>query len=622
MGKLPCAGNLIGVIRQRGTERDLAVLLETLSKGLLPLHLCLRGIDVEKLRLAAGVQGTLKDPEGMDPLLRNMEDLAEFFRHIIRTISLHRNHKSSIIHIFRTDKFSCGRFFETQVIGIRLYLLYLYKYWIIFISRSILKAEKQGRFIMDKKTDYRTEKDSIGEKKVPEDVYYGVQSLRAAENFHITGLNMHPEIINSLAYIKKAAAITNCEIGILDKDRATAIVQACDEIIEGKFHKDFIVDPIQGGAGTSLNMNANEVIANRAIEILGGKKGDYSVVNPNDHVNCGQSTNDVIPTAGKMTSLRLLKVLKEELLRLHKTFAQKAEEFDHVIKIGRTQMQDAVPIRLGQEFHAYSVAVLRDINRMDKAMDEMRFLNMGGTAIGTGINADKVYLNRIVPNLVEVSGMDFVQAFDLIDATQNLDPFVAVSGAIKACAVTLSKIANDLRLMSSGPRAGFGEINLPPKQNGSSIMPGKVNPVIPEVVNQVAFNVIGNDITITMAAEAGQLELNAFEPIIFYCMFQSIDTLAYAVRTFVDNCVSGITANEERCEELAENSIGLITAISPHVGYQKAADIAKKALKTGKSVRSLILEEDLMSKEELDCILNPVNMTEPGISGKNFLGKS
>ena len=475
---------------------------------------------------------------------------------------------------------------------------------------------------MDKRTDYRTEKDSIGEKKVPEDVYYGVQSLRAAENFHITGLNMHPEIINSLAYIKKAAAITNCEIGILDKDRATAIVQACDEIIEGKFHRDFIVDPIQGGAGTSLNMNANEVIANRAIEILGGKKGDYSVVNPNDHVNCGQSTNDVIPTAGKMTSLRLLRVLKEELLRLHKTFAQKAEEFDHVIKIGRTQMQDAVPIRLGQEFHAYSVAVLRDINRMDKAMDEMRFLNMGGTAIGTGINADKAYLNRIVPNLVEVSGMDFVQAFDLIDATQNLDPFVAVSGAIKACAVTLSKIANDLRLISSGPRAGFGEINLPPKQNGSSIMPGKVNPVIPEVVNQVAFNVIGNDITITMAAEAGQLELNAFEPIIFYCMFQSIDTLAYAVRTFVDNCVSGITANEARCEELAENSIGLITAISPHVGYQKAADIAKKALKTGKSVRSLILEEDLMSKEELDCILNPVNMTEPGISGKNFLGKS
>lgn len=471
------------------------------------------------------------------------------------------------------------------------------------------------------KADYRVEKDSIGTKDVPEDVYYGVQSLRAAENFHITGLNMHPEIINSLAYIKKAAAITNCEIGILDKKRAQAIVQACDEILAGKFHKDFIVDPIQGGAGTSLNMNANEVIANRAIEILGGQKGDYSIVNPNDHVNCGQSTNDVIPTAGKMTSLRLLKNLKKELLRLHKALCVKAEEFDHVIKMGRTQMQDAVPIRLGQEFHAYSVAILRDIRRMDKAMDEMRSLNMGGTAVGTGVNADETYLRRIVPNLVEVSDMDFVQAFDLIDATQNLDPFVAVSGAIKACAVTLSKIANDLRLMSSGPRAGFGEINLPAKQNGSSIMPGKVNPVIPEVVNQVAFNIIGNDVTITMAAEAGQLELNAFEPIVFYCMFQSIDTLAYAVQTFVDNCVSGITANETRCRYLVENSVGIITAICPHVGYQKAADIAKKALQTGESVRSLILKENLLAEEELDRILDPVNMTEPGIYGKDLILK-
>ena len=424
----------------------------------------------------------------------------------------------------------------------------------------------------EKKTiDYRVEKDSIGTKDVPEGVYYGVQSLRAAENFHITGLSMHPEIINSLAYIKKAAAITNCEVGIIDKKIANAIVKACDEILEGKFHKDFIVDPIQGGAGTSLNMNANEVIANRAIELLGGQKGDYSIVNPNDHVNCSQSTNDVIPTAGKMTSLRLLKNLKKELRRLYEALSKKADEFDHVIKMGRTQMQDAVPIRLGQEFKAYSVAVMRDINRMDKAMDEMRTLNMGGTAVGTGINADEAYLKRIVPNLVEISGMDFVQAFDLIDATQNLDPFVAVSGAIKACAVTLSKIANDFRLMSSGPRAGFGEINLPAKQNGSSIMPGKVNPVIPEVVNQVAFNVIGNDVTITMAAKAGQLELNAFEPIVFYCMFQSIDTMAYAVQTFVDNCVSGITANETRCRYLVENSVGVITAICPHVGYQKAA---------------------------------------------------
>ena len=472
-----------------------------------------------------------------------------------------------------------------------------------------------------KKTDYRVEKDSIGVKDIPEEVYYGVQTLRAAENFHITGLNMHPEIINSLAYIKKASAITNCEVGILEKKKAQAIVQACDEIIEGKFHDDFIVDPIQGGAGTSLNMNANEVIANRAIEILGGKKGDYTIVNPNDDVNCGQSTNDVIPTAGKMTSLHLLQNLKKQLLRLYDALNEKAKEFDHVIKMGRTQMQDAVPIRLGQEFKAYSVAIMRDIHRMDKAMDEMRTLNMGGTAIGTGINADENYLRRIVPNLSEISGMEFIQAFDLIDATQNLDSFVAVSGAVKACAVTLSKISNDLRLMSSGPRAGFGEINLPAKQNGSSIMPGKVNPVIPEVVNQVAFNIIGNDMTITMAAEAGQLELNAFEPIIFYCMFQSIDTLGYAVETLVDNCIVGITANEERCRQLVENSVGIITAICPHVGYEKTADIAKKAINSNESVRSLILKENIMDEEELSRILDPIHMTEPGISGKDVLMK-
>ena len=484
------------------------------------------------------------------------------------------------------------------------------------MNEKVYKKTEGMKDMTENEMEFRVEKDSIGTKDVPENVYYGVQSLRAAENFHITGLNMHPEIINSLAYIKKAAAITNCEAGLLDKRRTQAIVQACDEILEGKFREDFIVDPIQGGAGTSLNMNANEVIANRAIEILGGKKGDYSVVNPNDHVNCGQSTNDVIPTAGKMTSLRLLKKLKKQLLRLHSALEQKADEFDSVIKMGRTQLQDAVPIRLGQEFKAYSVAILRDLNRMDKAMDEMRTLNMGGTAVGTGLNADESYLRRIVPNLSEISGMDLVQAYDLIDATQNLDSFVAVSGAVKACAVTLSKIANDLRLMSSGPRAGFGEINLPAKQNGSSIMPGKVNPVIPEVVNQVAFNAIGNDMTITMAAEAGQLELNAFEPIIFYCLFQSIDTIAYAVNTFVDNCVIGITANETRCRYFVENSVGIITAICPYVGYQKAAEIAKEAIKTGESVRKLIIEKGLLTKEQMDEIMDPVQMTEPGISGK------
>ena len=455
----------------------------------------------------------------------------------------------------------------------------------------------------------RIEHDSIGEKRVPIDAYYGVQTLRAVENFQITGLNLHPEIINSLAYIKKAAAITNCEIGILEPAICEAIVKACDEILDGRFLRHFVVDPIQGGAGTSLNMNANEVIANRAIELLGGHKGDYSLVHPNDHVNMSQSTNDVIPTAGKMTTIRLLLRLRLQLQCLHLALSKKAEEFHHVIKMGRTQMQDAVPIRLGQEFRAYADAVMRSIGRIEKATEEMRALNMGGTAIGTAINADKAYLERIVPVLNQVSGMDFVPAANLIDATQNLDPFVAVSGAVKACAVTLSKIANDLRLMSSGPKAGFGEIRLPAMQNGSSIMPGKVNPVIPEVVNQVAFNVIGNDMTITLAAEAGQLELNAFEPIIFYNLFQSIDTLGFAAETFVDNCISGITANEERCRELVENSVGVVTTLAPVLGYERAASIAKQALQQNRSVRAILLEEKLLSPEEIERYLDPDSMT-------------
>lgn len=466
---------------------------------------------------------------------------------------------------------------------------------------------------------YRSEHDSVGEKAVPKDVYYGVQSLRAAENFHITGLTMHPELINSIAEIKKASAITNLEIGLLDKRVAEAIVHACDEIVSGKLHEAFIVDPIQGGAGTSLNMNANEVIANRAIELLGGQKGDYTLVNPNDHVNYGQSTNDVFPSAGKLTVLKLLVRAQIQLERLYKALDAKAAEFDDVLKMGRTQMQDAVPIRLGQEFRAYSEAIRRDIARFERAKDEMRCLNMGGTAIGTGINADEQYLRRIIPNLSKVTGLSLVQAFDLIDATQNLDEFVAVSGAVKTCAVNLSKMSNDLRLMSSGPRCGFGEINLPPRQNGSSIMPGKVNPVIPEVVNQVAFNIIGNDMTVTMAAEAGQLELNAFEPIIFYNLIQSVETLTYAVHTFVDNCVTGITANRERCRDLVENSVGIITALCPHVGYEKAAQLAKQAIETGASVRKLILDEGLLDKEALDKILDPYSMTEPGISGKELL---
>ena len=466
---------------------------------------------------------------------------------------------------------------------------------------------------------YRTEHDSIGLKDVPADAYYGVQTLRAAENFYITGLKMNPELINSIAQIKKAAAITNYEVGELDKKRADAIVKACDEIIKGKFHDQFIVDPIQGGAGTSLNMNANEVIANRAIELLGGIKGDYTIVNPNDHVNFGQSTNDVFPSCGKMATLKLLSQAQEQLHRLENALNEKAVEFDHVIKMGRTQLQDAVPIRLGQEFSAYAAAIKRDIRRMENAKDEIRCLNLGGTAIGTGINTDVLYLQRVVKNISILSGQDLVQSYDLIDATQNLDSYASLSGVIKTCAVNLSKMSNDLRLMSSGPRTGFGEINLPARQNGSSIMPGKINPVIPEVVNQVAFNIIGNDTTITMAAEAGQLELNAFEPIIFYNLFQSIETLTCAVKTLVDNCITGITANEEHCKEMVENSIGIITAICPYVGYDRAAEIAKKALETNQSVKQLILEEELLSEVQLDTILNPYTMTEPGIMGKSLV---
>ena len=473
---------------------------------------------------------------------------------------------------------------------------------------------------MEEQRKYRTEHDSIGAKEVPAEAYYGVQTLRAAENFYITGLKMHPELINRVAQIKKAAAITNFEVGELDKQRTDAIVKACDEIIQGKLHDQFIVDPIQGGAGTSLNMNANEVIANRAIEILGGEKGDYSLVNPNDHVNFGQSTNDVFPSCGKMAALKLLDGAREQLIRLERALEQKAAEFDHVIKMGRTQLQDAVPIRLGQEFRAYSTAVRRDVRRFENAKDELRSLNLGGTAIGTGLNADVQYFKRVVKNISILTGQDLVQSYDLIDATQNLDNYASVSGIVKTCAVNLSKMSNDLRLMSSGPRTGFGEINLPARQNGSSIMPGKINPVIPEVVNQVAFNIIGNDMTITMAAEAGQLELNAFEPIIFYNLFQSIETLTCAVKTLVDNCVAGITANEEHCREQVNNSIGIVTAICPYVGYEKAAQVAKEALRTGKAVKAIILEQGLMGEEQADQVLDPYTMTEPGILGKS--GKS
>lgn len=456
----------------------------------------------------------------------------------------------------------------------------------------------------------RIEFDSIGDMHVPIEAYYGVQTLRAKNNFHITNRTIHPELIISLAEIKKAAAITNIDINKLNRKVGAAIIQACNEIISGRLHDEFIVDPIQGGAGTSANMNANEVIANRAIEILGGKKGDYSLVHPNDHVNMAQSTNDVFPTAGKLVIIKMLVNAVYELERLYEVLEEKAIEFNDVIKMGRTQLQDAVPIRLGQSFHAFASVIKRDINRLSRVQEEMLTVNMGATAIGTSINVSLDYLKNITLNLKKVTGLNLTQAEDLIDGTQNLDGFVSVSGVLKTCAVNLSKMANDLRLLSSGPKTGIGEINLPSMQNGSSIMPGKINPVIPEVVSQVAFNIMGNDFTITMAAEAGQLELNAFEPVLFYNLFESIETLRNATKTFVDNCILGITANKERCAQLVNDSVGIVTVLCPYIGYKKSADIAKEALKTGISVKEIILREGILSIRELNEILDPVSMTE------------
>ena len=371
------------------------------------------------------------------------------------------------------------------------------------------------------------------------------------------------------------------------------------------------MDPIQGGAGTSANMNINEVVANRAIEILGGEKGNYDIVNPNDHVNMCQSTNDVFPTAGKITAIKMIHQVILQLERLYNALIAKSFTFENILKMGRTQLQDAVPIRLGQCFNAYATMISRDIDRLIKSLDEMRTVNLGATAIGTSINAPLSYVKNIVPTLKTVVNLDLKQARDLIDATQNIDCFVAVSGILKTCVVNLSKMCNDLRLLSSGPKTGIGEINLPAKQNGSSIMPGKINPVIPEVVSQVAFNVIGNDLTITMAAEAGQLELNAFEPILFYNLFESLETLSHAISTLVDNCIIGITANEDHCLELLEESVGIATALCPYIGYKKSAEIAKSSLKTGIPIRKLVLKNSILTKEKLDSILNPATMTNP-----------
>lgn len=459
----------------------------------------------------------------------------------------------------------------------------------------------------------RSEHDLLGDREVPNEVYYGVQTLRAIENFMISGvtLNFHPVIIQALAMVKMAAAKTNNELGLLSKPVTDAIVQACSEIINGKLHTHFIVDMIQGGAGTSTNMNANEVIANRALEILGYEKGEYKYCHPNNHVNLSQSTNDAYPTSVKIALILANRTLTEVLKELIQSFHDKAKEFSHIIKMGRTQLQDAVPMTMGQEFEAYAVTLGEEVERLEQNVKLFLEVNMGATAIGTGINSHPDYSKKVVSHLRDITKMEIVLANNLVEATQDTGAFVMYSSAVKRLAVKLSKICNDLRLLSSGPRTGINEINLPPMQPGSSIMPGKINPVIPEVVNQIAFKVIGNDLTVTLAAEAGQLQLNVFEPIIVESLFESIEMLKNGMMTLKQKCVDGITVNEDRCRSLVENSIGLVTALNPVLGYETSTQLAKEALDKNKGVYDLVLEKKLLSKAELDDLLKPENMIKP-----------
>lgn len=463
------------------------------------------------------------------------------------------------------------------------------------------------------KSEFRREHDLIGERDVPAHAYYGIQTLRALENFHITGVAIAhmPDFIHSLAYVKKAAAFANMDLNILSKDLGTAIVKACDEILEGKLHDQFVVDMIQGGAGTSTNMNANEVIANRANELLGHQKGDYDFVHPNNHVNCSQSTNDAYPTAFRITLNPLLTKLEQAMAQLQSAFVKKGEEFSDVIKMGRTQLQDAVPMTLGQEFAAFATTIGEDIQRVKEAKSLVLEINMGATAIGTGINAPPQYAQKVTQHLRKVTGIPVVTSPNLIEATWDTGAYVQISGVLKRVAVKLSKICNDLRLLSSGPRCGLFEINLPKMQPGSSIMPGKVNPVIPEVVNQVTYQVIGNDLTITLAAENGQLELNVMEPVIAYNLFQSIDILTRACQTLREKCVLGITANKDHCRKMVENSIGIVTALNPILGYEKSTEVAKAAFESGRSVRELVFEKGWMTREKLDEYLSIENMVNP-----------
>jgi len=459
----------------------------------------------------------------------------------------------------------------------------------------------------------RVDHDLLGEAEIPADVYWGVHTLRAIENFPITGtpISHYPDLIVALADIKAAAARTNCSLGLLPPDLAGAIVEAAHEIRSGRLHDQFVVDVIQGGAGTSTNMNANEVIANRALELLGRTRGDHLHLHPNTHVNMSQSTNDVYPTALKLAAHAGVARLIEAMAHLREAFRRKSEEFADVLKMGRTQLQDAVPMTLGQEFSTYVVMLDEDMARLREASSLIREINLGATAIGTGINAPAGYAERVCDELRAISGIPVVTAPNLIEATQDCGAFVQLSGVVKRVAVKVSKVCNDLRLLSSGPRAGLGEINLPVRQAGSSIMPGKVNPVIPEVVNQIAFEAIGNDLTVTMAAEAGQLQLNAFEPIIAHSLFKSVSHLRGGCLILADRCVSGITANRDRLATTVRESIGVATALNPHIGYAAATEVAVAAHDSGRNVAELVLERGLMTAEQLEQILLPENLAHP-----------
>lgn len=456
----------------------------------------------------------------------------------------------------------------------------------------------------------RVEKDFLGEKEVPGHAYYGIQTIRATENFPITKERMHPELIRAIGIVKKAAAISNVLVNDLPKDIGLAIVEASDEVIAGTLTDHFIVDPIQGGAGTSFNMNANEVIANRALEIMGHEKGDYDFISPNNHINMSQSTNDAFPTAIKIATQQLVNQLLETMDKFAAELKVKEQEFDGVIKMGRTHLQDAVPIRLGQEFSAYRSVIERDIERIGRTKIHLSEINMGATAIGTGLNANAQYIETAVEHLREISGLPLVSAANLIDSTQNTDVYTELSSALKICMINLSKMANDLRLMASGPRAGLNEINLPARQPGSSIMPGKVNPVMAEVMNQIAFQVIGNDHTISLASEAGQFELNVMEPVLVYNLLQSLTVMNNGIEVFRKYCISGITANVEQMQNYVERSLGTITALTPYIGYEMSSKIARESFETGVPLKELCLHYKVLTEDELNKLLDPYQMTE------------